>query len=213
MAGRLFRTVLLLAVAGCSLPLCGQQAALQKLLHTDGLKSASVGISVKSVADGKSVVEYRSGKSMQPASVVKLFSTTLALKEKGATFRYKTPVWRTGSVRNGVLYGDIVVEACGDPSPDSRHFPEHRLTERLVREVKAAGIGKICGDIWVESDGLSAALPGSWLWEDISNYYGSGWFPFNYRDNTYELLFTTGAVGSPARLIGVEPAVPDNLLI
>ncbi|MDR1756047.1 MAG: D-alanyl-D-alanine carboxypeptidase/D-alanyl-D-alanine-endopeptidase [Culturomica sp.] len=209
MAIGLFRTVWLLALAGCFAPVCGQQAAVQKLLGAEGLKSASVSISVKSVADGKLVLDYRSGKSMQPASIVKLFSMALALKEKGENFRYRTPVWYTGTIRDGVLYGDIVVEASGDPSPDSRYFPEYRLTERLVREVKVAGIGKIRGDIRVETGGLSAELPGSWLWEDISNYYGSGWFPFNYRDNTYELLFTTGAAGAPARLTGVEPAVPD----
>lgn len=184
-----------------------QPEGLQRLLESPELRHAVVGISVKSVRDGRTVAEYAGDKSLQPASVCKLLPTALALKGKGSAYRYMTRIVTTGKIEDGILRGDIVIRPQGDPCPDSRYFPEYVFLDSLVKIICQQGIWKIQGSIRVEG-GEEAVLPGSWLWEDISNYYGAGCFPFNYKDNTYYLSFRTGAAGEKAELLSVEPEPP-----
>ncbi len=184
-----------------------QPEGLQRLLESPELRHAVVGISVKSLKDGRTVADYAGDKSLQPASVCKLLPTVLALKAQGSGFRYRTPVVATGRIEDGVLRGDIVIRPQGDPCPDSRYFPEYVFLDRMVEVIRRQKIRKIQGCIRVEG-GEDAVLPGSWLWEDISNYYGAGCFPFNYRDNAYYLGFRTGEAGEKAELLSVEPEQP-----
>ena len=113
--------------------------SLQQLLQSPELKHAVVGISVKSVKDGRTIVEYEGDKSLQPASVCKLLPTALALKTKGSDFRYITKVMTTGKIEDGILQGDVVIRSQGDPCPDSRYFREYVFFGPFGRNHSAAG--------------------------------------------------------------------------
>lgn len=182
--------------------------ALQRLLQTEGLEHAAVGIAVKSVADGKTLLEYCSETALTPASVVKLFPTWFALCEKGGDYRFQTPVYYSGEIKDGVLFGDIIIQAQGDPTLDSRYFTRNPFLKTLVSAIKSKGIRRIAGTVKVEGALAGVGVPGSWLWEDISNYYAALYLPFNYRDNLFTLQFRTGEVGKVAELVSVTPALP-----
>lgn len=198
--------LLLLLPAGVQ----GQEnAALQELLATEGLGNAAVGISVKRVVDGTDVVAYHPAMALTPASVTKIIPTWFALQEKGADYRYRTVVYYTGEIKDGTLTGDITLKAGGDPTLDSRYFPHHSLVSALVNAIQKAGIRQINGKIRIEGAKAGTDIPGSWPWEDVSNYYGALYLPFNYRDNTYTLQLQSGAAGTPAKLVSVTPELPD----
>lgn len=188
------------------------ERVLQEFLHTEGLRHASVGICVKRVADGSVVADYRSEMSLTPASVAKLLPTWLALQEKGADYRFHTSVRYSGTVRDGVLSGDLIVCGGGNPCPDSRFFPRCAFVKPLAQKLREAGIREIKGRIRVEDDRVET-IPGSWPWEDISNYYAALYFPFNYRDNLFTLTFRTGQPGSRAELLSVQPALPAGKVV
>lgn len=185
--------------------LLGQfQNALDRLVMSPALRNAAIGVSVKQVTDGKIVAEFNSQMALHPASVMKLIATSVALKEKGGEFRYVTPVYYTGRINNGVLEGDVMVMASGDPCPDSRYFPDYKFTARLVNEIVKLGIKRIEGRILIKGD-KPVDVSGSWLWEDISNYYGAVYRDFNYRDNTYAIEFRSGVAGRLAEVVSVKP--------
>lgn len=186
---------------------------VKDLLNTPGLEHAAIGISVKEVNRGTTVVDYRSEIALTPASVTKLIPTWLALQKKGKDFRYRTDVFYTGQLKEGHLEGDIVLVAVGDPTPDSRFFPEYSLMNSFFKAVQKTGIRQIAGRILIEKNFPETDIPGSWVWEDISNYYGALYGPFNYRDNTYVLEFASGRAGTPVRLKTVRPALPDIRLV
>lgn len=189
------------------LPAYGQDA-LQRLRSVKGLEHAAIGISVKRTGDGKEVVAYAPQMALTPASVTKLLPTYLALKVKGSNFRYTTTVGYSGSVQEGVLNGNLIIRAVGDPCFDSRFFPEYSLIEQLLQKIEELKIREIKGRIIVVEDGHKADIPGSWVWEDISNYYGALYHAFNYRDNTYTLTFQSGKSGQLTRLTGIQPELP-----
>jgi serine-type D-Ala-D-Ala carboxypeptidase/endopeptidase (penicillin-binding protein 4) len=57
-------------------------------------------------------------------SILKVYSTSTALHFYGSDHRFRTPVFRTGPVRNGGLHGDLVVVASGDFSMGLREQPD-----------------------------------------------------------------------------------------
>lgn len=202
----------ILIITACLLTfgVCGQASvALQELLATEGIRNAAVGITVKQIKDGKMVIAHNPAMALTPASVAKILPTWFALQEKGADYRYQTSVSYTGEIKDGLLTGNIILKASGDPTLDSRYFPNHTLVTALVSAIQKAGIRRIQGNILIEGAAKGTNIPGSWPWEDISNYYAALYLPFNYRDNTYTLTFQSGAPGTSAKLISIDPAIPE----
>lgn len=194
----------MMALPGLAQP----NTALQELLRTDGLGNATIGVSVKTL-DGRQVLASNANLSLAPASLVKLVATAFALKKRGADYHYTTPVFYTGGeIKGGILNGDVIVDASGDPCLDSDYFPDYPLVKRLAADLEKAGVKRIKGKIRVKGADKMAALPGSWLWEDVSNYYGAYYGAFNYRDNMYVLELRSGAAGSLTGIKSVKPAQP-----
>ncbi|MEG2276406.1 MAG: D-alanyl-D-alanine carboxypeptidase/D-alanyl-D-alanine-endopeptidase [Odoribacter sp.] len=189
------------------------KVALERFLQTEGLTNAAIGISLKRVTDGKVKIEYCADMALTPASVTKLIPTWLALKEKGIDYCYSTTVFYTGTIRGGILSGDILIQAAGDPCLESRYFPNHLFMDTLVKAIVKAGIREIKGKIIVEGGKVGMDIPGSWTWEDVSNYYAALYLPFNYRDNTYTLTFRSGEAGQTAQIISVKPPLPGIRII
>ena len=86
---------------------------------------------------------------VNPASVFKLATTSAALEMLGPAWTWKTGVFTTGPVRNGVLQGSVVIVGTGDPS---------LVMERvwlLLRQLRDAGVRDIRGDIVLDHTGFA----------------------------------------------------------
>src|SRR5581483_6934087 len=64
---------------------------------------------------------------MVAASTTKLLTEGTSLQLLGPNFRWTTPVYRTGPVDGGVLHGDLVLVAPGDPNLSQRIQPDGTL--------------------------------------------------------------------------------------
>ena len=87
------------------------------------------------------LLSHQATTSINPASLSKLATTVAALDLLGPTFVWRTPVYVDGSVRDGVLQGNVYVRGSGDP---------RLVVERLwllMRRLQGLGIQKIQGDI------------------------------------------------------------------
>jgi len=86
---------------------------------------------------------------VNPASVFKLATTSAALETLGPAWTWKTGVFVTGPIRNGVLDGSVVIVGTGDPS---------LVMERvwlLLRQLRDAGVRDIHGDIVLDHSGFA----------------------------------------------------------
>jgi D-alanyl-D-alanine carboxypeptidase/D-alanyl-D-alanine-endopeptidase (penicillin-binding protein 4) len=198
-------------LAACLLlPLLSLQAqpaeALRQLLRADGLAHASIGVSVKRVADGRVICEHAPVLSLRPASVLKILPALLALEKRGERFTYRTTLSYTGEIRDGVLDGQLLVAAGGDPALESAYFPRRSFLQRAVEAIREAGITHLRAAPAVVGADDPVFIPGSWPWEDLSNHYGATYHPFNYRDNSYALTLQAGAPGAPAEIVALFPA-------
>src|SRR5450830_1909598 len=86
-------------------------------------------------------LSHRAAVPVNPASVMKLVTTYAALDLLGPAYTWRTPVFVEGAVRDGTLFGNLVIQGLGDPK---------LVAERLwllLRRVQGLGIHTIAGDI------------------------------------------------------------------
>ena len=79
--------------------------------------------------------------SVNPASVMKLFTTYAGLSLLGPDHVWRNRVYTDGPVRDGVLQGNLVVRGSGDPK-----LVVERLQE-LQTQLRSAGVREMRGDI------------------------------------------------------------------
>ncbi|MBM3350610.1 MAG: D-alanyl-D-alanine carboxypeptidase/D-alanyl-D-alanine-endopeptidase [Betaproteobacteria bacterium] len=114
---------------------------VSRALKIAEIPETSVAVYVQSVGDEAIVLSHNADQSMNPASVMKLVTTNAALELLTPAYRWKTELYRHGSVENGVLQGDLIIKGYGDPS-----FKTQDFTWMLTR-LQQAGIRSVQGDL------------------------------------------------------------------
>ena len=114
---------------------------------------AAIVVDAAPPANGKGtpLLSYRATASVNPASVMKLVTTYAGLELLGPAYTWSTPVFVDGSINNGVLTGNLVIQGKGDPK---------LVLERLwllLRRVQGLGIKTITGDILLDRSAFTVA--------------------------------------------------------
>ena len=107
---------------------------------------AAIVVDAAPLINGKSapLFSYRANASANPASVMKLVTTYAGLELLGPAYTWTTPVYVDGSINNGVLTGNLIIQGKGDPK-----LVQERLW-LLLRRVQGMGIKTITGDILLD---------------------------------------------------------------
>jgi len=119
--------------------------AILTQIRNSGISSKDVSIYIKEVGrSGRVLVSHNASKSRSPASVIKVLSTYASVLKLGFNYRFETKFYYTGKIRNGILYGDLIIKGFGDPSLKQKHL------YNIVNQIKNKGIGKIKGNIIID---------------------------------------------------------------
>ena len=114
---------------------------------------------------------------INPASLMKLATTTAALDLLGPAFVWRTPVYVDGPVRDGVLQGNVYLRGSGDP---------RLVVERLwllMRRIQGLGIHKIQGDIVLDRSAFDVPA------RDAASFDGEPLRPYNAAPDALLLNF------------------------
>ena len=131
MQARCGRLVALLLLA-CS-PLAAQASApladrIGAVLARPEFAHALWGIEILDLDTGAPVFGLNEDKLFVPGSTTKLLTEGTALGLLGGDYRFKTRIYRSGEIgRDGVLDGDLVLVASGDPNLSARVRPDDTL--------------------------------------------------------------------------------------
>jgi serine-type D-Ala-D-Ala carboxypeptidase/endopeptidase (penicillin-binding protein 4) len=125
--------------------ICAAQTPLPPSV-TDVFKRANVPIEnvavyVKEVNAREPLVAINADKSMNPASVMKLFTTYAGLELLGPGYTWKTEVYAGGEIRNGNLNGDLILKGSGDPKLTVERF------WLLLKQLRERGLQSVRGDL------------------------------------------------------------------
>ncbi len=215
------------------------EARIAAIRARPAFTGSSFGILVVELDSGEVVYSHRPRALLAPASTAKLVSAAGALGVLGADFRFETPVVRTGPLVDGVVSGDLVLVASGDPNlsqrpaPGSAASPTDRtaaarpfnrlrfvdrdhtyagytdadlvpgdpllVLRRLARDVAAAGVREVRGDIIVD-DGL---------FKETYDPFVGDFSAICVNDNVVDITVAPGSrIGDPVR-VSYQPRVPS----
>lgn len=109
------------------------------------VRDLEIGIAVQSLSTNDWLYEKEADTKLIPASVSKVFTAFTALKKLKPTAVFSTRVYTTGTLRDGLLTGDVYLRGGGDPSLTSERM------WMLVNELKRSGIRTIQGNMVADS--------------------------------------------------------------
>ena len=184
-----------------------QISELVKAWQADpNLKFASIAFSVRDVSTGEIISELQSKQVLIPASTQKIFCTAAVLNKFGNDYRFETRIAHTGSIdAAGVLKGDVLIIGSGDPSLQSASFYNQKLAERWALELQKKGITQIDGAVIGDASAFERSTPATWLYEDVSNYFGAGVCALNYADNKFFIYLQSGPEGTAVKVKSTAP--------
>jgi D-alanyl-D-alanine carboxypeptidase/D-alanyl-D-alanine-endopeptidase (penicillin-binding protein 4) len=116
------------------------EALVQALRHYR-IPINSVSVFAQEIGHEPPIVSVASDVARNPASVIKLLPTLVALEELGPAYTWKTEAYATAAVEKRKLAGDLYLKGYGDPYFLTEHF------WRLLRGLRIGGITGIDGDL------------------------------------------------------------------
>jgi D-alanyl-D-alanine carboxypeptidase/D-alanyl-D-alanine-endopeptidase (penicillin-binding protein 4) len=164
-----------------------------------------------SAPDGEFLACRDCARNFTPGSTQKLFTTWVAMDLLGGDRTFPTELARTGTLADGVLKGDLIIQGGGDPSFAGAQAGPGRTAPAVfggwAEALKQAGIRKIEGCVigdgsFLEEEGPHPAE----LWEDAGNYYAGIVSGLCFNDNLFTAEFSGAAApGKPVALRGTAP--------
>ena len=117
---------------------------IQQSLNLRNAPHNSLSIYVENLDTGEPLLTWNEDVPRNPASVIKLLTTLVALDVLGPAYTWKTEVYTVGELDDGILDGDLLIKGYGDP---------WLVTERvwqMLREIRQRGISQITGDLLID---------------------------------------------------------------
>lgn len=188
-------------------------AAFNKLHADSQCRYASVSLTVLDVKTGEQVFAANPDMGLAPGSTMKTITSITAFNVLGKDFQYQTQFGYTGVIdADGTLNGDVIIKGGGDPTLGSWRWEttkENYILTQMVNALKKAGVKKINGSI-IGDDSLfgTQAIPDGWIWQDVGTYYGGAPTGLCWRENTFDIKFQTGPVGTPVTITHTVPPMP-----
>ena len=178
----------------------------------------SLTLTVAELTTGEVLCSINPGKTLTPASVQKLVSTSAALEILGADYRFTTVIGYKGQLnrRGNVLTGDVIIKGGGDPALGSERFADHYgdIVRNMADAIEKSGISRIDGRV-IADETIYDLSPVStrWSWGDLGNYYGAGPYGLSVFDNTLRIHMKTGERGSVPQIFKLDPVIKDLTLM
>ena len=88
---------------------------LAKLLNEKGIPPSSISILIKETGASMPLVSHLADTPRNPASTMKLLTTSAALDLLGPNYQWATKIYLNGPLQAGTLKGDLILKAAEIP--------------------------------------------------------------------------------------------------
>lgn len=160
-------------------------AAIDDFASSSAINEKSAAILITDLKSGKTIAALNESKPLIPASIMKSVTIGTLLEKVGANYKYKTPVFYTGNLKDNIITGNLIVSASGDPSINTSNAPHTRdFVAEIVDALNKLQVKRIDGEIIVdEEEWPGPAVNPTWATGDLPHAYGTGTHGFNFEDN------------------------------
>lgn len=128
-----------LAVQAAELP-----PNVDRVLTGLGISPEEVSIVVQAVDAGTPVLSHLANRPRNPASVMKVVTTWVALEHLGPAYQWPTEVYTLGAFDGGSLKGELALKGYGDPYLVLEEF------WKMLRALRRLGLEDIEGDLLLD---------------------------------------------------------------
>ena len=201
--------------------------AIKEIINRPEFSGALWGMEFSVAGASENIISLNREQFYQPASSLKIFTAGTVFEALGADYLFHTPIYRTGSIVDGVLKGDLVLVGSGDMllggriNPDGTiNLPETDHTYGtsatavpvsdsplaslydFAEQIAANGIESIEGNIIIDDSLFPLAN---------DNLGGTGDYsisPIMINDNLIDILITPGEKEGDPAAIKVMPETP-----
>lgn len=136
-----------------------------------GPGAVEVAVHVRELGASGEIVAIDADRSMRPASNLKLVTSSAALVLLGPGFAFRTVLETDGTVEGGVLRGDLVARAAGDPLHDREGKGSlEAFLEPLLLGLERRGIRRIEGALVLDELDFAAPAPAPG-WPDAGQHW------------------------------------------
>lgn len=189
------------------------QEVVKKFENDSQMKHAVYSLCVIDASSGKPVIEKNSQIGLATASCLKLVTSAMAFETLGSGFQYETRIRYTGTIKDSVLNGRVMIYGSGDPTLGSWRWDNtkmDKILEQVISLFKQNNITRINGKIYINDPGAAYhdVVPGDWAWNDMGNYYGAPARMFNWNENQYDIFFESENEGNYTVIKKTTPELP-----
>jgi D-alanyl-D-alanine carboxypeptidase/D-alanyl-D-alanine-endopeptidase (penicillin-binding protein 4) len=196
---------------------------IESVINGADYQHAHWGIFIVDAENGQTLYAHNPDRLFFPASTTKLYSSAAALAALGPGYRFETPVYSRGVVKDGRLMGDLILVAQGDLTLGGRTDAGGRIAfkdydhiyangnskaeltdtdplaglKALARQVAGAGIHHVQGDVLID-DRLFARSHGSGSGPSVLT-------PIVVNDNVVDLVVTPAETAGKAAQVRMRP--------
>ena len=118
---------------------------IEEIISKSTIPKDDISIYIKEVGNSTNVIaSLYENRRRTPASVIKVLSTYAAILKLGFNYRFPTQFYSNGSIKNGILHGDLIIKGFGDPTLSVKNL------EEMVNNIYLHGIRKIEGNIVID---------------------------------------------------------------
>ena len=202
----LLAVLLMAALIGCSTqqmtkydlsnPIGNLGYELSQTFDDPTFENAHWGVFIKSLKTGETIYSRNEKKMFMPASNMKLFTSSSAMIALGSDYRYTTRLVTTGTVKDSVLTGDVIIIGSGDPTISGR-FNEGKVTETFEQwadSLKVRGIKAISGNIVGDDNCFDDEYYGTgWSADYETDYYAAQVSGISFNDNCVDFRVVPSA--------------------
>ena len=163
----------------------------------------TIAVVVQEIGAPRPLVTHDAARPMNPASVMKLYTTLAALELLGRDYRWTTDAYLGGPLVGGTLQGDLVLKGRGDPKITIEQWQE------FMAALRTRGLATVDGDLVL--DRTQFALPP----HDPTAFDGESLRPYNVGPDAMLVNFKavrfqfTPEGRNSAVAIRVDPPLPD----
>jgi serine-type D-Ala-D-Ala carboxypeptidase/endopeptidase (penicillin-binding protein 4) len=174
------------------------------------------GIEVVRLSDGEILYSRNPQRLFQPASNMKMFTTSAALSMLGPDFIFRTTVESSAAPDSDGRVPDLVLVGRGDPNLGSRvvpyqyksppRVPPDQDFEKLADQLAARGVREVSGNLYADDTYYVYQPYGTdWAVDDLDWGYGAPITALAFNDNSLKLQIKPGALAGSKALIQVAP--------
>jgi D-alanyl-D-alanine carboxypeptidase/D-alanyl-D-alanine-endopeptidase (penicillin-binding protein 4) len=148
------------------------------ILDLRDLPSNSLSVYAVNIDTNEVILSWNSSTPMNPASVMKILTTAVALDRLGPTYRWHTDFYLNGSLDNETLDGDLIIKGFGDP-----YLTAEKIWG-MLKDFRKRGVRNITGDLLLDDSHFShpSYAPGVFDNEPLRTYnVGPNALMFNFK--------------------------------